>query len=254
MRFLGQYQFGYYDKIENTEDDCEGLSVEQIEQLYGTEGSARSKTHRSTGAGYLEDEDSSGEGSAWDEDEEVEAWAGIDRENYYGDGLEMGKDEDESEDESEGEGEDESKGEGEDESEEWLGITEEGKDSNGSPEEDDMEDSGEEETIAHNHVDPNIRHPAIPVPQAGNPLTDEEINIFKDIMHAYESERFVPQGYGMCPEEWKDRTYPAVHIIPVGRRMNKELKVELPDGIWHPRSEKWVRALFILNYVKRSRD
>lgn len=51
----------------------------------------------------------------------------------------------------------------------------------------------------------------------------------------------------MLPEEWENGTYPAFEILKSGRKRSKELRVALPDLIWRPRAQLWVRALAVLD-------
>ena len=63
MRFLGMTENGIYI------DDCDGLLVEDIEELYGVEGDELHRRPSQTGAGHASDENTSDSGSEPDDDD-----------------------------------------------------------------------------------------------------------------------------------------------------------------------------------------
>lgn len=60
---------------------------------------------------------------------------------------------------------------------------------------------------------------------------------------------FIPQNYGLRPEEWGENSYPSYEIIKIGKRATKELCVALPYSIWMPRALQWGRCLHIMNHI-----
>ncbi len=72
MRLLGMAEHGIYD-----EDDCDGLTVEEIEASYGVFGRERTRHQQQTGAGHYDEEEDGedgedGEGEEDEEDEDLE--------------------------------------------------------------------------------------------------------------------------------------------------------------------------------------
>ncbi|KAJ6476126.1 hypothetical protein C8R45DRAFT_834301 [Mycena sanguinolenta] len=94
----------------------------------------------------------------------------------------------------------------------------------------------------------NFHHQPVPVPKHANPFPDDETTqLFHDTRAAADEIDFLPEGYGLLPDEWEDGVYPSDEILKSGHRGGKELRVALPDSIWRPRAEMWGRALAILN-------
>ncbi|GLB45737.1 hypothetical protein LshimejAT787_2700070 [Lyophyllum shimeji] len=107
-----------------------------------------------------------------------------------------------------------------------------------------------EDRIAEEH-DHNFNHAAIPVPKHSMPYrTEAGLNSFKTAVLALAEGGVIPSGYGLLPEEWDETGYPSVETIRSGRRGGKELSIDLPDEIWRPRAEQWVRALHIMDQIR----
>ncbi len=91
----------------------------------------------------------------------------------------------------------------------------------------------------------------IPVPEHNSPfVSDAEMQAFAIMLSQYEDSGFIPAGYGMSRREWENGTYPTIQVIPVGRRGSRQLEIGLPESIWQPRSELWVRGLDIMNKIR----
>ncbi|KAF9023504.1 hypothetical protein BDZ89DRAFT_890185, partial [Hymenopellis radicata] len=69
--------------------------------------------------------------------------------------------------------------------------------------------------------------------------------MFDDALRLAQSTGSIPHGYGMLPHEWEQGEYPSYELLPVGRRVGNELRINLPDEIWRPRAQLWVQALDI---------
>jgi len=113
----------------------------------------------------------------------------------------------------------------------------------------DADEDWVDEDEAHAETQPNIRHEPVPVPSNNNPFTSAQFQHFNAAFHRCMVENLLPSGYGICPEEWVNGTYPTMENIPTGRRGSKELSIRLTDEIWRPRAEKWVRGLYLLNCI-----
>ncbi|THU95844.1 hypothetical protein K435DRAFT_611227, partial [Dendrothele bispora CBS 962.96] len=90
--------------------------------------------------------------------------------------------------------------------------------------------------------------PVIP-PRHACPLTESELNVFRETLQGALDENRLPPGYGILPDEWHDEQYPTVEVICTGRKGGKELSVWLPDFIWRPWAKLWVLGLFILDCI-----
>jgi len=94
----------------------------------------------------------------------------------------------------------------------------------------------------------NTHTEPVPVPEHNSPFqSDAETRAFAIMLSRYEEARYLPAGYGMLRGEWENGIYPTIQVIPAGRRGSKQLEIGLPDIIWRPRSETWVRGLDIVN-------
>lgn len=106
-----------------------------------------------------------------------------------------------------------------------------------------------EDRIAQDY-EHNFNHEAVKAPKHANPFTlslSEEA--FSEELLEKEATGFLPGGYGIHPDEWEGNGYPTYEIIRTGRRARKEIRVALPDAIWRPRAELWVRALYTMTTV-----
>ncbi|THV01311.1 hypothetical protein K435DRAFT_655548, partial [Dendrothele bispora CBS 962.96] len=95
---------------------------------------------------------------------------------------------------------------------------------------------------------------ATDTPRAFSPFTEDhhKFTVFVEALQSLRSQNQIPEGYGVCPEEWDNGEYPAFEVIRTGRHSTKELTVALPDEIWRPRAELWVQGLYLiekLSYV-----
>lgn len=97
----------------------------------------------------------------------------------------------------------------------------------------------------------NFLHDAVPVPKHQCPFRREEtIEAFEIILNDIKSGRgAIPQGYYLRPNEWDEDGYPSYEIIRSGRRGAKELRIALPDQVWRPRAEIWVKALVAMELL-----
>ncbi|THV01472.1 hypothetical protein K435DRAFT_655180, partial [Dendrothele bispora CBS 962.96] len=62
-------------------------------------------------------------------------------------------------------------------------------------------------------------------------------------------QKIFPSGYNILMAEWENEAYPSYWYIKCTRKGTRQLKVDLPDEIWHPRGEMWVQALDIYNHI-----
>jgi hypothetical protein len=79
------------------------------------------------------------------------------------------------------------------------------------------------------------------------------MQLFAQLLNHYQSQAYIPAGYGMLQDEWEGGIYPTTQAISSGRRGSKQLMIGLPDNIWRPRSELWVQALDILIRLVQNR-
>jgi hypothetical protein len=117
---------------------------------------------------------------------------------------------------------------------------------------DDWVDTDESEEAAEALVEANLNTytEPVPVPEHNSPfVSDAEMRAFAIMLSQYEGSGYLPAGYGMLRGEWEDGIYPTIQVIPAGRRGSKRMEIGLPDIVWRPRSEVWVRALDIMNQL-----
>ncbi|KIJ27112.1 hypothetical protein M422DRAFT_55199 [Sphaerobolus stellatus SS14] len=92
----------------------------------------------------------------------------------------------------------------------------------------------------------NVKHKGPKIPRHQDPFTHPEMHeILDNTLQQVAELNFLPESYGMQPEEWEDDEYPQSEII-VGRR-KKEAIIQLPLGIWYSQAVRWTRALYIMN-------
>lgn len=112
-----------------------------------------------------------------------------------------------------------------------------------------------EEKLGHDQAEMNIHHDPAPIPDHADPFQNgDELDIFIGALAAMEQSQAVPSGYGLLQDKWGNEGYPSFEIIWSNRHKKKEMRIALPDSIWRPRAERWVRALFILNRMMHIRD
>ena len=93
---------------------------------------------------------------------------------------------------------------------------------------------------------------AVKVPRVVDPFSDSPLcrEIFERSFGQVCQQKIIPSGYNILIDEWDDSdSYPSYWFIKSGRRGTRQLKVDLPDEIWHPRGEKWVQALDVYNHI-----
>jgi hypothetical protein len=96
-------------------------------------------------------------------------------------------------------------------------------------------------------------HDGAAVPMEINPFSgSDREEVFKLALQHVQEIGHVPYGFGIQAEEWDEDGYPEIEVIPSGRRGQKEIIVELPDFIWHPRAIKWCQALEVLVHTLES--
>ena len=125
----------------------------------------------------------------------------------------------------------------------------------GNPPEEEDSDEDSKADIPHNLGDRmradqqgNITHPAIEVPSKTCPFGVAGLALFKEVYEQATSSGVIPRGYGIQEDEWEDGEYTSVETLKTGRK-RKELTVSLPDSVWRPRAENWVRGLECMSYV-----
>lgn len=113
----------------------------------------------------------------------------------------------------------------------------------------DMDVDELENQIAMDHAH-NFNHEAVKAPKHTKPFTSSLAEqAFTQELQGREDDGILPEGYGIHPDEWEENGYPSYEIIRTGRRARKELRVALPDDMWRPRAETWVRALYTMTEV-----
>lgn len=88
-----------------------------------------------------------------------------------------------------------------------------------------------------------------PVPPHSNPFSTEDYQTFRGVLQSLNETGYLPEGYGICRDEWDNGRYPTLEVITTGRRGARQLEIGLVDHIWRPRAENWVRALYVFNLV-----
>lgn len=121
-----------------------------------------------------------------------------------------------------------------------------------TPEDDDDEDvvmePEEEHDIAASSGPGNKdTNRQIQVPKLRSPFEESGLeSLFEEALGVAQEIGSIPPGYGMSSDEWVDGEYPSYEVLKVGK---KETTIQLPDHIWRPRAELWVRALDIMNSI-----
>ncbi|KAJ7489641.1 hypothetical protein B0H11DRAFT_2229664 [Mycena galericulata] len=100
----------------------------------------------------------------------------------------------------------------------------------------------------------HFHHEPVPVPKHANPFSDNALQLFDSALSEANDLHVIPSGYGMLPEEWENGSYPAFEILKSGRKGSRELRVGLPDSVWRPRAQLWVRALAVLDELTNMLD
>lgn len=213
---MGQLEHGLYT------DDCEGVHPDIIRQYYGTVGQPIHRAHYQTGAGHPSDEVYSVSGS---NDEE----SGESSDEELAEAESANSDQ-----ESEG------------------GASEEGwEDVDTDINDDELTEENLQELpqrIAADHA-AYFHHKPIHVPKHACPFSAATLhNTFRPALAQVWDAGHIPDGFGILPHEWDDASvdYPTHEIIRSGRRGTKELRIALPDFIWHPRTIRWCQALDVM--------
>ena len=225
MQLLGQLEHSVYV------DDCEGLSVDEIDHGYGVGGVPAKHQSGQSGAGHSSDEEA-GE----DKDEDIE----VDSDSFLNLDLE---------EEAEGEDDDlEGLDVGMGDDEVFMNI--EDSDSEGEGEDEEATAIFDELADISELQEANKHHKPVEVPDRASPFDDEEsYNAFLITLQCQKAQHEIPRGYGLLAEEWGDSRYPSHESIHVGTKAREELHIALPDHIWHPRAELWGQALHLMNDI-----
>ncbi|THU94738.1 hypothetical protein K435DRAFT_667877, partial [Dendrothele bispora CBS 962.96] len=104
--------------------------------------------------------------------------------------------------------------------------------------------------------DDKFTAPPVKVPRVVDPFSKVPRlkKVFKKSLLDTQEAGIIPDGYGMHPEEWEHNVYPSYYTIRSGRKGSQELRVELPDLVWRPRSVMWVQALDVYNNLMAQLD
>lgn len=69
---------------------------------------------------------------------------------------------------------------------------------------------------------------------------------FQAAFEAAEEENFIPNGYGMLPEEDEYEVWDPHETVTVAR---KDVTVTLLEEVWKPRAVRWILGLHLLGLV-----
>jgi hypothetical protein len=98
----------------------------------------------------------------------------------------------------------------------------------------------------------NIRHEPIKVARHRNPFpTQAAEDEFHNILKIVVEQGVIPEGFGVCPDEWEDG-YPEQETIKTGLR-GKGLEITLPEAVWFPRAILWAQALDVMSRLVDTR-
>lgn len=94
----------------------------------------------------------------------------------------------------------------------------------------------------------HIRHDPIEVPKHSCPFeTQEDLDVFCELLHNLETQDILPSGYGGRPEEWDEDGYPLSETLAVGRqKATADTFILMPMEIWKPRADQWIRGLDVM--------
>jgi hypothetical protein len=97
----------------------------------------------------------------------------------------------------------------------------------------------------------NIQHEGVKVPRHITPWTTEAAHAaFCKALAEVKQSGFVPENFGMLPEEWDEDGYPAFKTVTFGRRGGKILHIALPDHVWRLRAVVWCQALEVVTCIQ----
>ena len=111
-------------------------------------------------------------------------------------------------------------------------------DSSDEDSEEDVEsDNSAEKTKLQHHIARdqahNICHKPVKVTRHHNPFKTTAAEAeFNDLLRLVVENAAIPEGFGVCPDEWQDG-YPEQETIKTGLR-GKGLQVTLPEAVWLP--------------------
>lgn len=94
----------------------------------------------------------------------------------------------------------------------------------------------------------DVRHAAIEVPEHYSPFSPETEAIFLNTLEELRTEEYLPDGYGLTPEELDGATYPVRESIHLGRG-GKKISVVLPLEMWWPRAVRWAQGLELMTRI-----
>jgi len=97
-------------------------------------------------------------------------------------------------------------------------------------------------------INSNIWHEAIPAPTSECPLDEDPLSLFEQGLELMMNSRDLPQDYGVTLDELDGHTFDEQEEINVGL-WRKGYLMHLPSGIWKPRTEVWVKGLFVMNSI-----
>lgn len=134
-----------------------------------------------------------------------------------------------------------------------------------APDDEDNEDDGwatdneseenlpQSESAAYVETEPNIRHEPVSVPDHIPPFSTIEFQAFTTSLQSLEATNWIPDGYGIHPDEWESVYYPTAENIPLGRRSQKVMEISLSTSLWYPRAQLWCRSLYLMNQISFQR-
>ena len=94
----------------------------------------------------------------------------------------------------------------------------------------------------------NIRHEAVPVPSGSCPFDQQQLLLFERGLKMLTDSGDLPSGYGVTQDELGDGGFDEQEEIKIGLRRKGQL-IELPSGIWKPRTDLWAQGLFAMNTI-----
>jgi hypothetical protein len=92
-------------------------------------------------------------------------------------------------------------------------------------------------------VTAQTKHGAVPVPKRGCPFQENKKDIFFETLGMIRNDGAIPDGCGLNPTEEAYSAYKELHVLSVGRKLGKEITVNLPKDVWYPRFVLWAQAL-----------
>lgn len=126
----------------------------------------------------------------------------------------------------------------------------------GHPSDEDLsEDENSAADIINQRERQNINEDIIYVPPHQSPFTNpEEEAVFIRMLDNVIDHGFIPDGFGLTPNEWEDGYYPVFETIRLGRRRSKMLEVSLVGEVWYERACLWCQAVVCLAHLPDSSE